>query len=167
MRLIEKEQTQKIKDDAEIAENMVAYNEDCNTLPGYKMKYSKQTNNDPSKPDVIYAANGDIFNNTSNLLNEVVPSATSNNVANTTFLSPRKKRSKSNVKQKKNKTQDNMLSNLSTTVLQLTSTNLGSMQNSETLVTSTADVNKIIPKQEKPDGITIGDEQYQIYLLES
>lgn len=163
LRLIEKEQTQKLKDEAEIAENMVIFNEDCSNLPGYKIKYCKQTNDDTLKSNVVYgdAANhGDIFHETSNLLTEVASTAINNNTENENFISSRKKRSKSNVKPKKSKTQQNMHDNSSTNLLQLPSTNLGNLQNSETLVTSTpVDINKIIPKQEKPE------DQYQIYLL--
>lgn len=143
------------------------YNEDCNIAPGFKIKYNKQTNNDTLKPIAIYAANGDIFNETSNLLSDVAVIATNNNIENTSFLSPRKRKTNSKSKPKKTKTQANMHDNLS--VMQLPST-IGSIQNSETLVTSLpVDINKILPKQEKADGISVSvsDEQYQIYLIET
>lgn len=164
MRLIEKEQTQKIKDDAET----IIYSGDCNIAPEFKIKYNKQTNDDTLKPIAIYgvAANGDIFNETSNHLNNDVAIINTNN--NTSFLSPRKRKTNTNTntksKQKKTKAQDNMHDNLS--VLQLPST-IGSIQNSVTSLPD--DINKMLPKQEKSDGISVSvsDEQYQIYLIET
>lgn len=157
-RLIEKEQTQKIKDEAEIADSMAMYNEDCNNKP---------TNSDTIKPNAMYgdAANGDIFIETSNLLNEVTATATNNNIENTSLRSPRKRKSKSNVRQKKIKAQENVQESMS--VLQLPAT-IGSLQNSETLVTSMpGDISKMLTKPQKVDGISVSvsDEQYQIYLL--
>lgn len=154
LRLIEKEQTQKIKDEAD---SMAIYNEDCNN--------KLTSNNDPSKPNVTYgdAANSDIYIETSSLLNEVAATATTNNnIENTSFRSPRKRKSKSTLKPKKAKAQENIMS-----VLQLPST-IGRLQNSETSVTTIpGDISKMLPKPQKVDGIavSVSDEQYQIYLL--
>lgn len=169
LRLLEKEQTQKRKDDAELVDSMMTYSEDCNTASDYKIKYNKQTNNDDTlkSSNIMYgdAANGDIiFNVTSNLI-EVTATATNNNVENVTLPSPRKRKPKSNLKQKKGKIQESMQS---LSVLQLSSSTIGNIQTSETLVTSIpVDINKMLPKQEKDHNITVSvsDEQYQIYLL--
>lgn len=156
LRLIEKEQqTQKRKDDAEIIDSMAIYNKE--TL----------------KPNVIYgdAVNGgDIFIETSDLMSEVAATTTNNNVENTSLRTPRKRKPKSNVKQKKSKTQDSG-HHETLSVLQLPST-IGSVQDAENLVTPSipVDINKMLQKQEKVEsGITVSvsNEQYQIYLLEA
>lgn len=168
LRLLEKEQTQKRKDEAELVDSMVIYSEDCNTASDYKIKYNKQTNDDTLKStNIIYgdAANGDIIFNGETNLTEVTATATNNNIENLTLRSPRKRKPKSNLKQKKGKMQEVMHGNLS----ELPST-IGSIQNSETIVTSIpVDINKMLPKQEKDHNITVSvsDEQYQIYLLEA
>lgn len=160
-----------MKDDAETVENAVIYSEDGTIASEYKTKYNKPTNNDTVKLNAVYgvAANGDIFNETSSHLSNVVVTASNNNIENASLLLPRKRKTKSNAKQKKTKTQGNMHDdNLS--VLQMPST-IGSIQNSETLVTSSlpVDINKMLPKQEKVDGISVSvsDEQFQIYLIET
>lgn len=170
LRLIEKEQ--KLKDsESVIVDSMAIYNENSAALvDGTK----PIMDNDAVKPNIIYgnaANNGDMFSETSNLLSEAASvTMSNNNVENANFRSPRKRKPKAAVKQKKVKIQDIggvVHDNLS--VFQLPST-VGSIQNSETLVTSipVVDLNKILSKSsDKVDGVTVSgsDEQYQIYLL--
>lgn len=145
LRLIEKEQSQKTKDGAEVL--------DKNNI------YNKQTSVDSLKTNDIYGVAGDdnIFNDTPNLLNGVTETATNNNIENTSFLSPRKKKAKAVTKPKRTKTQEIMPGNLSTGMLPSTSTSLPD------------DINNVLTKQEKVDGISlsVSDEQYQIYLIET
>lgn len=155
LRLIEKEQSQKLKEEAVIVDSMVI---------------SNKPENDTIKSNIIYAhaANGDIFNETSNLLNGgVTVSVTNNNIETTNVPLPRKRKPRATIKQKKNKLQENVQNSLS--VFQLPST-VGSIQNSDNLVTSipVVDINKILSKSgEKVDGVSVtgSDEQYQIFLL--
>ncbi len=165
LRLIAKEQ--KLKDDAEIVDHqLVIYNENATTTTSPD-KTNKQSN-DPVKSNIIYsnAANGGIFSETSSLLKEMVPTTTTNNnIESNNFRTPRKRKAKSTVKQKKvTITTQNLNENLS--VFQLPST-IDSMQHSTgTLVTSIPiDINKMVPKQEKVDSISVSEDQYQIYLL--
>ncbi|XP_037047397.1 zinc finger protein 236 isoform X2 [Bradysia coprophila] len=163
LRLIEKEQTQKLKDEAEIVDSLVVYN-DNNAAADYTC--NKQISKDTVKTNIIYgdATNGDIFNDTTAVSNEVAGTASNNNIESNNFRSPRKRKAKSTPKQKKTKIQESLQDNFS--VFQLPA----SIQNSGSIVASMpVGINKILAKPDRTDGVavSVADEQYQIFLLEA
>lgn len=162
LRLIEKEQTQKLKEETEIVDGIAVYNE--NTAAA-DYTCTKQINNGTIKANIIYgdATAGDIFNDASNVGNEVATTATNNNIEGGNFRSPRKRKPKSAPKQKKSKPQESLHDNFA--VFQLPA----GIQNSESIVgTMPVGISKILPKPDKTEmGVTVAvaEEQYQIFLL--